>query len=409
MLRKTLFLLSAVGFAVLSNAGDWTQWRGSNRDLLIEDEAVAQSWPAGGPKQLWQVDIEGDGYSEPIVVGGKIYITGCVGDKKNRKGKIYCLNAKDGSPVWDIEYGPEWGKNFERARTTPTYFKGGLFVISGVGDVICLKASDGSVVWKVDAHKKFGSRNITWGIAENPLIYDGKLICQPGGSNAVVVALDIKTGKAIWKSSSLDERSAYCSPALLTINGKKQVVTSLEHNTVGLDASTGKLIWKYSFHNKYAVHPNTPVLCGKDRVFISSGYKYGAEVIEIKGSNVKQLWKEDKASNHFQGVAFYKGRIFSASDGKGLWCFNPATGKPAYIIKEAKKSSFCILKDGMMITYDEKGGNVLLLKVDASKYEIKGEFKIGYGNNQHWSSPVVSDGVMYLRHGKGFGAFKVGK
>jgi len=408
MFRNYLFFVSALGFAAFSTAGDWTQWRGSNRDLLIVDEVVMENWPENGPKQLWQMDLEGDGYSEPIVVGGKIYITGCVGDKKNRKGKIYCLNAKDGSPVWNTEYGPEWGKSFERARTTPTFLDGKLYLIGGMGHVVCLDAAKGSIEWKVNSHKDFGGSNITWGIAENPLIYDDKLIVQPGGKNAVV-ALDIKTGKAVWKSSGLNEKSAYCSPALLEINAKKQLVSSMEHNTVGLDAATGNLIWKYAYRNKYAVHPNTPVLCGKDRVFISSGYKYGAEVIEIKGSNVKQLWKENKASNHFQGVAFYKGRIFSASDGKGLWCFNPATGKPAYIIKEAKKSSFCILANNMMITYDDKGGNVMLLKVDENKYEVKGSFKIKYGNNQHWSSPVVSGGVMYLRHGKGLAAFAVGK
>ncbi len=407
MIRNTLFVVSALSVAVGAYAGDWTQWRGSKRDLLIADEVIKESWAAGEPKQLWQIEMEGDGYSEPIVVGGKIYITGCVGDKKDLKGKIFCLNAKDGSVVWGTEYGPEWAKNFERARTTPTYLDGKLYLIGGEGHVVCLDAAKGSIIWSVDSHKEFGGENITWGIAENPLIYDGKLIVQPGGANAVV-ALDIKTGKALWKSSGLSEKSAYCSPALLEINGKKQLVTSLENHTVGLDPENGKLIWKYAYRNKYAVHPNTPVLVGKDRIFISSGYGYGAEVLEINGSSVKQLWKENASDNHFQGVAFYQGRIFSSGGGK-LWCFDPADGRVIYTVNEAKKTSFCIMANGMMITYDENGGNVLLLKVDADKYEIKGNFKIAYGNDQHWSSPVVSGGVMYLRRGKGMAAFAVGK
>ena len=171
--------------------------------------------------------------------------------------------------------------------------------------------------------------------------------------------------------------------------------------------SNGKLIWKYPFKNKYAVHPNTPVKVGEKNIFISSGYKFGAEVLEINGSNAKQLWKNDECANHFQGVAFYKGRIFSASDGRGLFCFNPADGNVVYNIKEAKKTSFCILADGMMITYDEKGGKVLLLKVDENGYEVKSSFKVNYGNDQHWSSPVVANGVLYLRRGKGFAAFAV--
>ena len=408
MLNKTLLTALFLGTALSLFAGDWTQWRGSNRNLIIEDEVVAASWPDGGPRQIWQVDIEGDGYAEPIVVGGKIYITGSIGDKKNRKGKIYCLDAKDGSVLWDTEYGDEWGNNFERARTTPTFYKGGLFLISGVGDVIALKASDGSIVWKVDTREKFGSQNITWGIAESPLIYDDKIISHPGGDGASVVALEAKTGQLVWKSSDLSEKSAYCSPDLLTINGQKQVATFTESHAGGLDAATGKLLWKYPYKNKYSVHPNTPVLVGKDRVFLTSGYGYGAEVIEINGSNVKQLWKEKGSDNHFQGVAFYKGRIFSSGGGK-LWCFDPENGKAVYTVNEAKKTSFCILANGMMITYDENGGKVLLLKVDENGYEVKGSFKIEYGNDQHWSSPVVAGGVMYLRRGRGVAAFAVGK
>lgn len=406
--KKSLMFVPALALAVVAHAGDWTQWRGSNRNLLIEDEAVAQSWPADGPKQLWQIDLEGDGYSEPIVVAGKLYITGSVGGKKDRKGVIYCLNAKDGSMVWEKEYGPEWAQSYERARTTPTYLGGKLYIISGLGDVSCLDAAKGTILWSVDSHKEFGGKNITWGIAENPLIYDGKLICQPGGDGASVVALDIKKGQALWKSVDLSEKSAYCSPDLLEINGRKQLVTMLEDHVVGLDPATGKLLWKYPHRNKHAVHPNTPVLAGKDRVFVSSGYGYGAEVIEIKGGEAKQLWQEKASDNHFQGVAFYKGRIFS-SGGNKLWCFDPATGKAVYTVNEARKTSFCILKDGMMITYDENGGQVLLLKVDENKYEVKSSFKIGYGNDAHWSSPVVSGGVLYLRRGKGLAAFAVGE
>jgi len=185
-------------------------------------------------------------------------------------------------------------------------------------------------------------------------------------------------------------------------------VTSLEDHTVGVDAATGKLIWKYAYRNKYAVHPNTPVLVGEDRIFITSGYGYGAEVIDIKGDKATQVWQEKASDNHFQGVAFYKGLIYTSGGGK-LWCFDPATGKAVYTINEANKTSFCILGFDMMITYDEKGGNVMLLKIEPNKYEVKGSFKIEYGNDQHWSSPVVSGGVMYLRHGKGLAAFAVGQ
>ncbi len=95
-----------------------------------------------------------------------------------------------------------------------------------------------------------------------------------------MVALDIKTGRPVWKSKGLSERSAYCSLALLTLNGRRQVVTMLEDHA-GLDAQSGEPSQR-PHRNKHAVHPNTHrVLCGKDRIFISSGYALGSEILEI--------------------------------------------------------------------------------------------------------------------------------
>jgi len=407
-MKCQLFLMGALLISVpASYAGNWTQWRGSNRDLLILDEAVKESWPAEGPRQLWQVDIECDGYSSPLVVDGKIYITGSAGSKQDRRGWIFCLNAADGKTVWRTEYGPEWGTNFERARTTPAFVDGKLYLISGVCEVVCLEPGQGKILWKVDALQRFGGSNIKFGLAECPLIYDGKIICQPGGKNAVV-ALDIKTGATVWKSSGINELSGYCSPALMNINGRSQVVTSLAEHTVGLDSQTGKLIWKYKCLTTKPISPNTPLLCGKDRIYVSQGYKHGSEVFEVNGSEVKRLWFEKKCDNHFQGAAFYKGRIFSSGGGT-LWCFNPENGSAVYKVAEANKTTFCILSDDMIITYDATGGTVMLLKADAEQYKVKGSFKIEYGNDQHWSSPVVSGGILYLRHGKGIAAFAVGK
>ncbi len=395
------------GCAVLQAvAGDWTQWRGSNRDLIVTGESLLASWPEGGPRQAWQIELPGEGYSEPVAVGGMIYITGNTGDKKNREGFLYALEAKTGKIAWQTKYGPEWAASYEFARTSPTFFDGRVYVVGGLGHAVCIDAKDGKVVWSVDAHAKFGGRNITWGIADNPLIYDGKVICQPGGPDASIVALDVKTGEPVWKSTGLSERSAYCSPALLTVGGRQQVVTMLEDSVVGVDAKDGRPLWKYPHRNKYAVHPNTPVLCGKDRLFVSSGYGYGAEAIDVSGGDVKRVWFDKSSDNHFQGVAFYQGRIFSSGGGK-LSCFDPADGRVVYTVAGAKKTSFCITPAGM-ITYDENGGTVMLVKVEADTHAVVSSFKIGYGNGPHWSSPVVADGVLYLRRGKGLAAYAIG-
>lgn len=398
-----------VGWAVVASATgllaeNWTQWRGNTRDLITHDQGLLKKWPETGPQQLWQKTL-GDGYSSAIVVDGVLYLTGNVGDKGSTRGMLYALDAKSGAEKWKFEYGPEWDKSYECARATPTYFEGHLYLVSGLGRVLCVNVKTGKQVWAIDTFEKYSGRNITWGIAENPLIYDNTIIVQPGGDDTAIVALNIKTGDLIWKSSGLSDRSAYCSASLMVLNGKRQVVTMTENNAVGVDAETGVVQWKYPYRNKYSVHPNPPILIGENRVFLSSGYNYGSEAIEIAGDTARKVWEDKSNSNHFQGFTLYKGRIYS-SGGNKLSCYDPKDGRQIYTVAGAKKTSFCITPVGM-ITYDELGGGVMLVDIQPDAYSVISSFKVTYGAGPHWSSPVVADGVLYIRHGKVMTAFKI--
>ena len=82
---KSVRLLSALAVVLLvvlaahsTRAGEseWKQWRGPNRDAKSTDTGLLKSWPAGGPKKLWEVDGIGNGYSSITLDGGLAYITG---------------------------------------------------------------------------------------------------------------------------------------------------------------------------------------------------------------------------------------------------------------------------------------------------------------------------------------------
>lgn len=399
---KSLLVCLIAGSAL---ATDWPQWRGPNRDLICTEKGLLGTWPEGGPQQLWKVDLAGSGYSTPSIVAGKVYITGSSGGKKDRKGTLFCLDAKTGKTLWTADYGPEWGENFEMARTSPTVSEGLVYVFSGMGRLSCFSAADGQKKWTVDTVEEFAGRNIQWGYAESPFIYDGKVITQPGGALATVAALDAKSGKKIWTVKVDDQRSSYCTPSLGRVDGKRQLLTMLDNSAVGLDAETGKLLWKFQYRNKWGVHPNAPLIVGPNQVFLTSGYNYGSHLLEIKNGEVKVLWHNDK-DNHFQGSTFVNGLIYSPST-RAMVIQNPTDGSIAGTAEGVGKASFVVIPGGM-ITYSEKTGTVSLVEVGKEGVcTVKSSFKIDYGSQQHWSSPVVSDGVLFLRHGEGFAAFRV--
>ncbi len=59
-------------------------WRGPERQGIYHETGLLQEWPAGGPEMLWAFEQLGAGFSSPVVVDGRIYISG----KENGTGYI---------------------------------------------------------------------------------------------------------------------------------------------------------------------------------------------------------------------------------------------------------------------------------------------------------------------------------
>ena len=56
-------------------AEDWPQWRGLNRVGVCDETNLLQWFPTEGLKVRWRVPA-GWGWSSPIVVQGRVYLTG---------------------------------------------------------------------------------------------------------------------------------------------------------------------------------------------------------------------------------------------------------------------------------------------------------------------------------------------
>ena len=404
MIRTGLALASAlVLFAASAASGDdWPQWRGPDRAGISKEKGLLQSWPEGGPGQLWAIETPGKGFAAPSVVGDTIYLTGSVG----KQGVLYALGL-DGEVKWQQLYGAEWTKNYPLARTTPTVEDSSVYVYSGMGSAACFDAKTGKPKWVLNTMAEFRGKNITWGIAESPLIVGDLFICHPGGPDAAVVALDKKTGETAWTSKGLSDRSAYCSPIAVQVGPTKVIVTQTEAHVVGLDAKDGKVLWKVPQRNKHAAHANTPLFFD-NLVYVSCGYGWGSQLIKLSadGRQAAQVWRERKLDNHHEGVLRIDGRIYGSNHRGRFQCLDPKDGGILYRVGGVRKASI-VYADGRIYAYDERGGVVYLLAVTPTEGKVVGSFKIDKGSGPHWAHPVVANGVLYIRHGQAFMAYDV--
>jgi hypothetical protein len=204
-LNKLILAVLVTLIVSCSGKKEFSQWRGPDRDGKYPQTGLLKQWPDGGPELLWSFEGLGAGHGSASIAGDRLYVLGM----PDTIGIIYSFDMQ-GNLVWQKEYGLEWYANYTGPRSTPTIVGGLLYFVSGQGVAFCMDSETGEVLWRVDMLEKFDGRQITWGVAESPLLDGDRIILTPGGVEHNVVALDRFTGETVWTSKGNGEQSAYC-------------------------------------------------------------------------------------------------------------------------------------------------------------------------------------------------------
>ena len=389
-------------------------WRGPTRNGVYPESGLLKQWPTEGPELLWESLDAGKGYSSPVVVDDRLYITGMNEDGTQEIFSAYTL---DGKKVYSVEYSKPWDKTYPETRTTPAVVDGKAYVISGSGEIVCLNTADGTVVWRVDGGTTYTRKTGKWGTSECPLVFDNKVIFTPSGDSTTMVALDKETGKELWKTKAWGDIGAYVSPMLVEYKGRRQIIGSTAVHIFGVNPDDGAIEWEFSAWDVddgwESIAPNTPLF--KDgQVFFSHGYNIFGYMLQLsddmKSATLK--WKNETIDTHHGGYVEIDGVIYGSNhinNGQGTWCaVDWNTGETLYDHNwENKGKGSIIAADGMLYCYNERSGAVALVKPTREAFEVVSQFKITKGEGPHWAHPVIVNGVLYIRHGSALMAYKV--
>ena len=93
------FRTAVLGFSLLPpvavRAADWPQFRGPNRDGAWNENGILKSLPAEGLKIRWRVPV-GPGWSSPVVVRGRVYLTDMRLEQPRAWERIQCFKEPTG-------------------------------------------------------------------------------------------------------------------------------------------------------------------------------------------------------------------------------------------------------------------------------------------------------------------------
>jgi len=197
--KRLMLVVAIVMSASCGLRADWPQLRGQNRDGKSADTGLLKEWPSDGPPLTWRIDNLGGGYSAPSIAAGRIFGMGNRGEDEI----VWALSETDGKELWVTRLGPAFRQRASQGREgpacTPTVDGERLYVEGLGGNVACLQVKDGKIIWQISMTEEFGGRVPMWSYRESPLIDGDKVICTPGGEDAIIVALNKLTGETIWK------------------------------------------------------------------------------------------------------------------------------------------------------------------------------------------------------------------
>ncbi len=269
---------------------DWPDWRGENRDGKWSGTGIVEKFNSKAITPKWSVPI-GSGYSGPTVCNGKVYLTDLIKNPFQTEG-ILCFDEQTGEKIWEYRYPCEYsGIGYQAGPRASVVIKNGkTFSLGTMGNLVCLDAKNGTLLWQKDLNIEYEIKMPVWGISATPLITGNKIILQISGSkNACVVALDLDSGKEIWRN--LEDMASYSAPILIEKKGNKVAVVWTENSLTGLNSDTGDIYWRIPWDVESGMGIATPVL-HNDHIFVSCFFS-GSLLVKLTNNytSAEKVWQ----------------------------------------------------------------------------------------------------------------------
>jgi outer membrane protein assembly factor BamB len=386
------------------SAQDWPQWRGPNRDGIVQGVKVPEKWPKALQEE-WKAAV-GEGVASPVVVGDGVYVF----TRRQDREVLFRLDLATGKEVWRSEpypapFKPGPGDAFSIGpRSTPAVDGGRVFTLGISGLLSAWDARTGKLLWRKD-YQPYYNRS-----GNSPLVVDGLCIAHLGtGKTGGLRAFDAATGEVKWCFNH--DNPASSSPIVVDLAGERQVVTFTRAELLGVSLATGKLLWKTHCSHDYFENCVTP-LQYQDLV-IAPGRMGPPLAFRLekgdRGVTVKEVWKSDGNPSYMSTPVVAGDWLFGHTDQKmgQLFCLDAKTGATLWRAGERLGSYATILNAGTVWLVLTNKGQLLVVKPDGKKYELLAEYRVS--DKETWAHPVFLGDRILIKDDSTLRSFRIGQ
>lgn len=420
MIVRLMVVAAAWATVVVAHGHDWPEWRGPEQNGVARESAPVTSWSPAGENLRWKVDF--GGRTTPIVLNGRVYFVGPVGEGECSQEHVVCVDAQTGKLLWEQKFNV-FHTDIVENRVGWTAIAGdpetgNVYCHATGGELICFDP-DGKTLWKRSLTEEFGRISGYGGRLINPVIDEDRVVVSylssgwgaHGKGEHRFFAFDKRTGEVVYIVSPggqpLD--TTYANPVVAVIGGKRMLIAPAADGAVyGLLARTGETVWSYRL-SKRGLNVS-PVVAG-DRVYVGhseenlSGNQMGA-VVCIDGSLTGDIsesgavWKREGLEVGYCSPALLDGRLYVVTNSATMLALNADTGETFWEqnLGRVGKGSPVITSD-KTIYVGEQTGIFLILRDQGDGCEVlhQHEFKRDDGLvDEFFGSPAIANGAVFF-------------
>jgi len=397
---------------------NWAQFRGPTGMGIVPDGDWPRAWDEeAGTGIAWKAPLHMEGFSSPIMWGGRIFVTGA----DEHRGQVVCIDRATGKELWrtlvprlapaaaDAE---ETTDDTGYAAPTPVTDGERVYMLFAWGDLTAVDFA-GKIVWTVH----LGPPDNMYGTSTSPVVHKGKVIVQyDQGSSAeddlsALIALDAATGDEAWRTER-PVGGSWSSPLIVDTSAGPELLTSADPWVISYDPESGAELWRC----EGVTGDVAPVpVFADDVVFVMNEY---ADTRAIRTGGIGELleedilWTNDEGSPSDASSPVTDGKLLLQVHSSGYaTCHDVATGKMLWEhpFAEKKMRKFADgteqpddIPETVWASLTLVGDQVYLCGLQGRTYifPLASEYKeatVNKLNDQFYATPAFGDGRIYLR------------
>ena len=417
-------------------APNWPGFRGPAASGVADGQQLPVQWNAETGRNIaWKVDVPGLAHSSPIVWGERLFLSSAISsradatfkpglygegtaseDRTIQKWVVLALDRRTGRTVWQrtaYEGVPREKRHIKATYANATPVTDGRYVVAFFGSQgLFAFDMDGTPVWQRDLGVlntgAYDLPEYEWGTASSPIIYNDRVIVQCDTQNeSFVMALDIHTGRTVWKTVRT-ELPSWGTPTVYrsTRGGGAELVTNASNFVRGYDPDTGEERWRLARSSK--ITAPTPVFA-EGVVIVASGRAPERPIFAIRPGGHgditppedKQaggflLWSKTGRGSYMPTPLIYRGLVYVLGNPGLLDAYDLATGAEMFRQRIPHQGS------GFSASPVAADGRIYLSSEDGDMFVVRAgrEFALLASipmGEPLMATPALADGRMYVR------------